>query len=70
MRNKHVDCDLYKQSEDIIKRFEDEAFIKLAEKGKIECCGGHPGRGKHKRLFERTACDMYEAHKRKSDKSK
>lgn len=75
MGNKHAVCDLYEQSEDIIKKFEDLAFLKLWEKGKIKCCGGgHPGKGKHKKLFERTACDMYEAHKRKmkkkSDKSK
>ena len=75
MRNKHVICDLYRQPEEVIKLFEDLAFLELYEKGKIDCCAGkHPSRGKHKKLFERTVCDMYEAHKRKtkkkSDKSK
>lgn len=75
MKKNVGDCNLYKQSEDIIKKYEDLAFLKLWEKGIIDCCnGGHPRKGKHKLLFERTVCDMYEADerkkKRKSDKSK
>lgn len=64
-------CDLYKQPYDpVIKEYEDKAFLYLAEKGLIECCGGHPRFGRRKKLFIKTACDMYEQDKQKQAKGK
>lgn len=70
MRKSDVDCDLYKQSEEVIKKYEDKAFIELALSHIIPCCGGHPGEGKHKKLFYRTACSLYEADKIEESKTK
>jgi len=65
------DCDLYKQPEEVIKEYEDKAFLLLAKTGKIDCCGGgHPRDGRHKKMFERTVCDMYEADKRKKKRKR
>jgi len=76
-KNIPKDCDLYKQSyEEVVKLYEDKAFMYLASIGKISCCGGnHPRFGRHKKLFIRTACDMYaedmeNQKRRKSDKFK
>jgi hypothetical protein len=62
------DCDLYKQPDDVIKEYEDRAFVEMMLNNLIPCCGGHPGEGKHKKLFYRTACEMYEADKREKEK--
>lgn len=66
---KDTPCDIYEQSEDVVKKYEDLAFLKLANDGKIECCGGgHPAFGRKRKLFLRTLCDLYEADKRKKSK--
>jgi len=76
MRKTHFVCDLYKQSEEVIKKYEDMAFLELSIAGVLPCCmNSHPRESRYKKKFERTACDMYESetqkHKRgKSDKFK
>lgn len=68
---KDVHCDLYSQSEEVIKTYEDLAFMELINLGKLDCCNeGHPRFGRHAKLFIRTACNIYERDKRRKEDCK
>lgn len=52
--------DLYSQKQEIIDKYEDEAYWKLQEERKMDCClGDHPSKTRFAKLFEKTARDLY-----------